>query len=37
MKYKQQINEMHPSIKFNFNFCNKEINFLDNVVYKTIG
>ena len=35
MKFKQQINEVHPSIKFDFNFFNKEINFLDTVVYKT--
>ena len=35
MKFKQQFNKVHPSIKFNFNFSNKEINFLDTVVYKT--
>ena len=35
MKFKQQINEVHPSIKFDFNFSNKEINFLDAAVYKT--
>ena len=35
MKFKQQINEIHPSIKFVFDFSNKEINFLDTVVYKT--
>ena len=40
MKFKQQINEVPPpppppSIKFDFNFSNKEINFLDTVVYKT--
>ena len=35
MKLKQQINEVHPSIKFDFNFSNKEITFLDTVVYKT--
>ena len=35
MKFKQQIDEVHPSIKFDFNFFNKEINFLDAVVYKT--
>ena len=35
MKFKQQINEVHPSIKFDFNFSNKEINFSDTVVYKT--
>ena len=35
MKFKQQINEVHPSIKFDFNFSNKEINFLDTIVYKT--
>ena len=33
MKFKQQINEIHPSIKFDFNFSNKEINFLDTIVY----
>ena len=35
MEFKQQINEVQPSIKFDFNFFNKEINFLDAVVYKT--
>ena len=35
MEFKQKINEIHPSIKFNFNFSNKEITFLDTVVYKT--
>ena len=35
MKFKQQINEFHPSIKYDFNFSNKELNFLDTVVYKT--
>ena len=35
MKFKQQINEVHRSIKFDFNFSNKEINFLDTIVYKT--
>ena len=35
MKFKQQIHEVHPSIKFDFNFSNKDINFLDTVVYKT--
>ena len=34
MKFKQ-INEIHPSIKLDFNFSNKEINFLGTVVYKT--
>ena len=34
MKFKQHINEVHSSIKFNFNFSNKETNFLDKVVYK---
>ena len=34
MKFKQQIYEIHPSIKFNFNFSTKEINFLDTVFYK---
>ena len=33
--FKQQINEVHSSIKFDFNFSNKEIDFLDTVVYKT--
>ena len=32
---KQRINEVHPSIKFDFKFSSKEINFLDSVVYKT--
>ena len=27
MKFKQQINEVHSPIKFDFNFSNKEINF----------
>ena len=35
MKFKQQINEVNPSIKFDFNFSNQEINFLDTVVCKT--
>ena len=35
MKCKQRINEVHPSIKFDFNFSDKEIHFLDIVVYKT--
>ena len=35
MKFKQQINEVHPSIKVDFNFSNKDINFLDTVLYKT--
>ena len=30
MKFKQQIN-VHASVKFDFNFSNKEINFLDTV------
>ena len=34
MKFKQQINEVHLSIKFDFNFSNKELNFLDTVLYK---
>ena len=34
LKFKQQINEIHPSIKFDFNFSNKEINFLDTAVFK---
>ena len=29
------INEVHPYIKFDFKFSNKEINFLDIVLYKT--
>ena len=33
MKFKQQINKVHPSIKFDFNFSHKERNFLDDVVY----
>ena len=35
MKFKQQINEVHPIIKLDFNFSDKEINFLDTVAYKT--
>ena len=34
MKFKQQINEIYPSAKFDFNFSNKEIKFLDIVAYK---
>ena len=34
MKFKQ-INKVHPSIKFDFNFSNKEINFLDIAVHET--
>ena len=34
IKFKQQMNEAHPFIKLHFNFSNKEINFLDTVVYK---
>ena len=33
--FKQWIIETRPSIKFDFKFLNKEINFLDTVVYKT--
>ena len=32
---KQKINEVHPSINFDFNFCNSGIIFLDTFVYKT--
>ena len=32
---KKQINKVQPSIKFDFNFSYKEINFLDSVNYKT--
>ena len=35
IKFKQHINEIHSSIKFNFNFSRKEINFLHSVIYKT--
>ena len=28
-------NKVHPSMKFDFNFSNEQINFLDTVVYKT--
>ena len=34
IKLKQQINEVHPSIKFAFSFFNKDIYFLDTFVYK---
>ena len=34
MKLKQQMNRAHPSIKLDFNFSHKDIDFLDNV-YKT--
>ena len=33
-KFKQQINKVHSSIKFDFDFSNKEINFVDTAVYK---
>ena len=35
MNIKRQINKVHPFIKFDFSFSNKDINFLDTVVYKT--
>ena len=35
IKFKQEINEVHLSIKFEFNFSNKEISFLNTAVYKT--
>ena len=35
LEFKQRINEVHPSIKFDLEFLNKETNFLDTVVYKT--
>ena len=35
LEFKQRINEVHPSTKFDFNFSNKEITFLDTVVYET--
>ena len=35
-KFKQRINEVHPSIKFDFKFSNKETDFLDTVKYKTL-
>ena len=34
MEFKQQINEVHPPMKFDFKFSNKEINFFDAVVSK---
>ena len=34
LEFKQRINEVHSSIKFDIKFSNKEINLLDNVVYK---
>ena len=36
LELKQRVNEVHPSTKFDFKFSNKEINFLDTVVYKTL-
>ena len=36
LEFKQQVNEVHPSIKFDFKFLNKEINFLDTVAYKIL-
>ena len=35
LEFTQWINEVHPSIKFDFKFSNKEIKFLDTVVHKT--
>ena len=35
LEFKQRINKVHPSIKFNLKFWNKKINILDTVVYKT--
>ena len=35
MKFKQKTNEVHPSIKSDLNFSNKEINFVNTSVYKT--
>ena len=35
LEFKQRIEEVYPSIKFDFKFSNKEINFLDTVVCKT--
>ena len=34
LKFKQRINEVHPFFKFVFKFSNKEISFLDTIVYK---
>ena len=35
IKFKQRINKVHSCINFDFNFSNKEINFLDTVAQKT--
>ena len=35
LEFKQRISEVYPSIRFDFKFLNKDINFLDIVVYKT--
>ena len=35
MKFRKQIKKLRPSIKFDFNFSHKEINFLDTAIYKT--
>ena len=35
LEFKQRIEEVYPSIKFDFKFSNKEIKFLDTVVCKT--
>ena len=35
LEFKQQINEVHSSIKIDFKFPNKEIHFLDAVLQKT--
>ena len=35
LEFKLWINEVHPYIKFDFKFSNKEINFLDTVLHKT--
>ena len=35
MKFKRQIIKIHPLMKFDYNFSNKEINFFDTVVCET--
>ena len=36
LEFKQRINEVHSSINFDSKFSNKDINFLDTVVYKAL-
>ena len=35
LKFKQHINTVHPTIKFDFSHSSKSTNFLDSFVYET--